>query len=342
MLTARALHQAGMDVLLIEQHELGRDSSWAANGMLNPIYPWHSPKPVVELMLNGLHHYPTLSAELHEISHIDMQWEASGAIYLDMDEYHAAQSWANEYQQTIKVLDSQVALQQQDGALAPTLNQGFYFPEFYQLRNPRQLAALRAWLRLTPLLISEHNPVEQLLINDGQVQGVQLGKHDWQAKRVIITAGAWTSSFPELQLGVRSTTTHSVIFRGEPNVLQHMIIKDGRSLVPRRDGRIVFSTPLTNSAESIADPLAAMKAEAMQLVPALEHIRMQHQWCGVFPETVDGLPYIGEHPKIENLWVNVGLAQYGLAATVASARLLVAQVLGETPDIDPTPFSLGR
>jgi glycine oxidase len=342
MLTARALHQAGMQVMLIEQHELGRDSSWAANGMLNPIYPWRCPKPVMDLMLSGLEHYPTLSEALSEVSGIDMQWEASGSVYFDVNEFDAAQAWATHYQQTYQVLDNPAALQRCDSALASTFKQGLYFPEFCQLRNPRQLAALRAWLRLNPLLISEHTPVDSLIIEGGEIRGVRLGQQDWLAKRVILTTGAWSTTFAELQLNIRSTTTHSVIFRGEPDVLKHMVIQEGKSLVPRRDGRIVFSTPLSTNAEVLADPLAAMKAEAMQLVPAVEHIRMQHQWCGVFPETADGLPFIGEHSQIKNLWVNVGLAQYGLAATVASAQLLVAQVLGQTPEIDPTPFRLGR
>lgn len=342
MLTARALHQAGMSVMLIEQHELGRDSSWAANGMLNPVYPWHCPAPVMDLVLNGLQHYPALSAELNSVSAIDMQWEVSGTLYLDANEYSAAQAWATHYQQAYQLLDGMEWLHACEPALAPAFNQGLHFPQFAQLRNPRQLAALRAWLRSYPVLISEHTSVDSLIIEEGAICGVRMGGQEWRAKRVILTTGAWSSSFPELQLGIRSTTTHSVIFRGEPDVLKHMVIYQGKSLVPRRDGRIVFSTPLNNSEQALADPLAAMKAEAMELVPALEHIRMQHQWCGVFPETLDGLPYIGEHNHIANLWVSVGLAQYGLAATVASARLLVAQVLGETLDIDPTPFSLGR
>ncbi|WP_020558219.1 NAD(P)/FAD-dependent oxidoreductase [Thiofilum flexile] len=342
MLTARALHQAGMSVMLMEQHELGRDSSWAANGMLNPVYPWHCPAPVMDLVLNGLQHYPALSAELNTVSAIDMQWEISGTLYLDQAEYAAAQRWAAQYQQEYERLAGAAALKRSELALAPTFSEGLYFPHFCQLRNPRQLAALRAWLRSYPVLISEHNPVESLIIEDGVVRGVRMGNQDWLAKRVILTTGAWSNGFAELQLGIRSTTTHSVIFRGEPERLKHMVIYQGKSLVPRRDGRIVFSTPLSGDAMGTTDPLAAMQAEAVELIPALADIRMQHQWCGVFPETLDGLPYIGEHSQLANLWVNVGLAQYGLAATVASARLLVAQLLDETPELDPLPFNLAR
>lgn len=36
MLTARFLHNAGLEVMLVDQGELGRESTWAGGGILSP------------------------------------------------------------------------------------------------------------------------------------------------------------------------------------------------------------------------------------------------------------------------------------------------------------------
>lgn len=42
MLTALFLHDAGLKVMLADQNELGRESSWAGGGLITPLYPWQA------------------------------------------------------------------------------------------------------------------------------------------------------------------------------------------------------------------------------------------------------------------------------------------------------------
>ena len=49
MLTARELHKAGVDVLVIERGPLGGESSWAGGGIISPLYPWRYSKSVNRL-----------------------------------------------------------------------------------------------------------------------------------------------------------------------------------------------------------------------------------------------------------------------------------------------------
>ncbi|KPE33766.1 D-amino acid oxidase, partial [Pseudomonas aeruginosa] len=52
----------------------------------------------------------------------------------------------------------------------------------------------------------------------------------------------------------------------------------------------------------------------------------------------DGLPLLGEHPAQPGLWLAVGHEGLGVTTAPGSARLLAAQLLGETPPLDATPY----
>ena len=47
--TAYVLNQRGLDITVIEQRTLGGSASWAAGGILSPMYPWRYPDEVVQL-----------------------------------------------------------------------------------------------------------------------------------------------------------------------------------------------------------------------------------------------------------------------------------------------------
>ena len=47
---------------------------------------------------------------------------------------------------------------------------------------------------------------------------------------------------------------------------------------------------------------------------------------------------LGEHPAQPGLWLAVGHEGLGVTTAPGSARLLAAQLFGETPPLDPTPY----
>ncbi|MCG7904859.1 MAG: FAD-binding oxidoreductase, partial [Candidatus Thiodiazotropha weberae] len=71
MLTARELSAAGMNVTLLEQGRIGRESSWAGGGIISPLYPWRYTNSVNDLAAWSQQSYPSLSEELKEASGID-------------------------------------------------------------------------------------------------------------------------------------------------------------------------------------------------------------------------------------------------------------------------------
>jgi D-amino-acid dehydrogenase len=64
-------------------------------------------------------------------------------------------------------------------------------------------------------------------------------------------------------------------------------------------------------------------------------------WTGLRPMSSDGVAHIGQS-RLENIFINTGHGHLGWTQAVASGRLLADIVSGNTPEIDPTPFSPGR
>jgi len=94
MLQARSLAHAGFDVVLVEQGELGRESSWAGGGIISPLYPWRYTDAVTALANRSQQIYPSLVDDLHTESGIDPEYSANGLLVLSVKDESAAVSWS--------------------------------------------------------------------------------------------------------------------------------------------------------------------------------------------------------------------------------------------------------
>ena len=72
--------------------------------------------------------------------------------------------------------------------------------------------------------------------------------------------------------------------------------------------------------------------------PGLAGLNAIRAWTGFRAATPDGLPLLGEHPAQPGLWLAVGHEGLGVTTAPGSARLLAAQLFGETPPLDATPY----
>ena len=65
---------------------------------------------------------------------------------------------------------------------------------------------------------------------------------------------------------------------------------------------------------------------------------VERHWAGLRPGSPGGVPYIGRHPEIGNLFINSGHYRNGVVLGPASARLVADLVLGREPVVDPEPY----
>ncbi|MGI0151856.1 MAG: NAD(P)/FAD-dependent oxidoreductase, partial [Thermoplasmata archaeon] len=98
------------------------------------------------------------------------------------------------------------------------------------------------------------------------------------------------------------------------------------------------STALTSSPEFLRRMAQALTG----LIPALGGLGVLRSWSGLYDDTPDGLPIIGEAPGLPGFIQANGFGGHGFMLAPAAARRIAAIVLGEPIDLEPARFGPGR
>lgn len=333
-MTAMSLVKQGYAVTIVERNQIASqtsgESSWAGAGILFPLLPWHYLDTVNAITMQGAALYQQICADLFHETGIDAELIQSGMLilpgYKNNHENDKALAWCQENE-----LPYQEVSHSFEPRLADYTKQALWMPTVYQVRPPKLMLALRAWLEKHQVRLLEHTELKPLLEN-GPIQSWQTTQDDsLEADIFIVTSGAW--SFELLKqttstLNVKPMRGQILLYKPEKN-LTHMVYKDGFYMVPRQDGYLLTGSTLEDvgfdprTSEIVRDEL---KAKAEAILPDLAGLPIIKHWSGLRPGTPDNLPTIGPHPHIENLYLNTGHFRYGLTMAPASAALLTQQI----------------
>lgn len=344
MLSALRLAETGQRVQVIERGVLGREASWAGGGIVSPLYPWRYGRAVTALANWSQDFYPDLGRTLASDTGVDPEVFETGLYWLDMDDEEAALGWADREGaplQSVAIDDVYAAV--------PPLGAGFsramYRPGIANVRNPRLAQALRAALEAHPrVTLREHQAVEGLALTSGRVTGVNTSEGRIDADRVVIAAGAWSGTLLAdlgITLPVAPVKGQMILYKCDPAFLPTMVLARSRYAIPRRDGHVLIGSTLEHAAfdkTPTAEALQSLEASAFELLPALKRYPKVGHWAGLRPGSPGGVPFIGEVPGYEGLWLNCGHYRNGLVLAPASCQLLADLMIGNTPIIDPAPY----
>lgn len=345
LLTAYELRGAGLNVMVLDRGEPAREASWAGGGILSPLYPWRYPDPINVLARWGQRAYPALAASLLEQTGIDSEFFPCGLVMFDDGEETMARPWASRWEMPYEVVTGSVPVAAKHCRLGS--GNALWFPSIAQIRNPRLTQALVQQLRNSGVVV-RGGVSPQLVIHAGQIAGVQVQSEWILAKYVVVAAGAWSTQLDDRLSQVAKiypVKGQMLLYRCDPGLLSCMVLSAGRYLIPRRDGRILVGSTVEDVGfDRTLTPEACQELSsfARDTLPQLENAKLEHHWAGFRPATPDGLPYIGEHPEIQGLFVNAGHFRNGVVMGPASARLTAELLLARPPSFDPTPYRLGR
>ena len=88
-------------------------------------------------------------------------------------------------------------------------------------------------------------------------------------------------------------------------------------------------------------PFDVVNARVKQLYPDLEW-SSDERWLGHRPSTVDSVPFIGPSPKARQIHFAFGAQHIGLTTGPKTGRLIADIIGNRTPNIDLSPFEVGR
>lgn len=347
MLTARELANSGVSVTLLEQGEIGRESSWAGGGILSPLYPWNYADAVNDLAAWSQQHYPRLVSELIEEGGIDPQWTRNGLLVLDTEMFPGAILWAQARAIAYESLDSR-RMHTGEPELSDAYQQGLLFPDIAQIRNPRLIKSLHTSCLEHGIQLIDHSPVKELLMSEASVTGVVVDNRCYEADVVVICAGAWSAQLVaglDCTVPIKPMRGQMILYHTVPGRIQRITLSKGRYVIPRRDGRVLAGSTLEDvgfDKSTTEQALAELREAAESLYPCLHDAPIERHWSGLRPESPQGIPYICSIPGTQGLFLNAGHFRNGVVLGPASARLMADIVMEREPILDITPYSASR
>jgi glycine oxidase len=348
LLTAKQFLQAGATVTLIEKNPSSQEASWAGGGILLPLYPWRQAAAISDLVIPSLKSYPLLATELMTATQLDPEWTQCGLLITQNPDVEVATNWCKTAQ-----IPATTAENSFFSAVNSQFLQPLWLPSIAQVRNPRLLKSLRAFLLQKGARFIDNCALMAVEQKKQRVNAIETTHGKLAVHQLIIATGAWTGElsqtlFPECANNaseIKPVKGQMLLFDAKPDMLNHIVLEGEHYLIPRRDGKILAgsSVEYTGFDKSVS---AAMKTQlydfATRLLPALKNFPVSKQWAGLRPGTEHGIPYIAIHPEIENLSINAGHFRNGLTMAPASAQLLADLILKRPSLLDPAPYQLTR
>lgn len=345
---ARELALAGRRVQLLEAGGEQGQAWRAAAGMLAPQIEAAPEDPQLELGVAAREHYRPLAGALRETTGIDIGLWQEGIALVAADETEAAD------------LRFKVASQRQQGLLSDWLDAGEVQARWSWLRPthgalwaahdgalaPEKL--VRALLADSARLgvAMTHDRVTALESRGDRVVGVVGQRGRYSADSVVLAAGAWSGTIVGLPrpVSVEPVRGQMVAFAWPEGAGRAIVYGRDCYVVAREDEAIVGSTMeyVGFRPEVTPDGEASIVESVGELSAELGGSPVRRSWAGLRPMTPDGLPLLGNEPRLSGLWYATGHGRHGILLAGLTGVLIRQLVSGEPAAEDLRPFAPER
>lgn len=287
-----------------------------------------------------------------------VEHDACGTIWIAADDEEMAealrkQQFYSDRGVAVEILDAH-SLAEAEPNLRPGLVGGLHVPGDSVIYPPcaAQFFVDRARAGGADLFLGE---AVQAIADDG----VRLRKGTFISSGIIVNStGSWSPTLtPELE--VKKRKGHLVITDRYPKFLQHQLVELGYlksahsvtadsvafNIQPRQTGQLLIgSSRQYDVADSSVDPsiLTRMLSRAVEYLPGLSRLSSLRAWTGFRAATPDKLPLIGPYSEHERLYLATGHEGLGITTSLATAKLLVAQIMNHEPAISVVPYLPAR
>ena len=349
LLTALELVEQGCSITLFDQQHTGHAASWAGGGILSPMYPWRYPREVNHLAQHGKSMYQQWNEKLLPETGIDFQIHETGMLIFDEDDFDVGLNYKNQYNEPMQYCEylQREQLEKVNPHISQSFQHAIYFPQLANVRNPRLLKSLTAYLKQHPnVQIYENTWIDRFEIKHNEIQYIQAQNgQQFEADHFVIATGAWSNHWSQqlqLHIPVEPVQGQMLLFKTPENWLPTMCMNQVMYLIPRIDGHVVCGSSMNHLGfdhrPSVQTQQNIYKA-CTELVPELANFPIVKQWAGLRPSSPSGIPYIGKMPNMSNLWANFGHYRNGLCMGPASARLLRQLMLKQSTIIAPEAYA---
>ena len=348
---ALRLAQSGLKVAVIERGRIGREASWAAAGMISPQTEASGPGPFFDLCLRSRSLYPEFTAEVTELSGIDVEYRNQGSLCIQLtedDKSHARQwtTWQSEAGLRIESIPLDT-LHQLEPSVTESATGAVFVPSDHQVENRRLMQGLELALRRLGVEVIEEQTASELTVERNRVTGILCGAQRLDPGLVVIAAGCWSGELLEpagLKVDTIPARGQMVALKGAGSPINHALHSSKCYVIPRLDGRILVGATVeyVGFQKGItAGGISSLLAAAIELAPGLTSCEIIEAWSGLRPDTSDHLPILGPS-GVDNLLLATGHFRNGILLAPITAELIAATISGGGPILELMPFSIDR
>lgn len=194
-----------------------------------------------------------------------------------------------------------------------------------------------------------HGRVTGLGLSGRSVSGVQVDGETVDTNTVVLAMGPWTS---EIEAWIGS---HVPVTPLKGQILRLRLLPaqaetrfsdtDGNYMARKADGLVYVGTTEERVGFDETPTDAARRQvlrQAERFVSAVSRAEVVKQTACLRPLSPDGLPILGAAPGLSGVYIATGHGRAGLLLAPGSAAALAAQITGESPAIDLSPFDPAR
>lgn len=351
---AYELAKSGAVVQVLEPRTPGQGATRASAGILAPDIEGHGSTPLRTLGRRSIGLYDDFIADLRSDSGHDIFYQRNGTFDLafspdDVDRLHQlAKALTRDGIEARWVPRAgfdelePLASKQAQGAL--------FIPHHgYVAVTALTLAAATAAGKYGAAFASNTGAIRIFPMPDGRV-GVQSSNRMWDADRVVLAAGSWSSSISVQgadSIPVKPIRGQLIQLQATPGAINRVIWGPEGYLVPWPDGAVLVGSTVEDvgfDENHTDEAVAKLRAAAASLAPTLSQAALTSVRTGLRPKGPDDLPVLGRSKAVPGLIYATAHYRNGVMFAPLTVRLVSDLVFDRSDDpalaaLDPQRLS---
>jgi glycine oxidase len=336
------LAQAGLKVALFDRNEPGREASWASAGILSPAPESPAMISMVPLAKASMNLYPSLVANVEEISGEKVGFRPKGTIDVffnkdaipDLSTLITLHHGLGLKAEPLRPEDAR----ELEPSLSPELEAAALRPDEASIDNRALTHAMLTAAANSGVEVFAGANVTGILKEGNRCVGLKLGSETISAKWIVIAAGCFSAEIAGVKefAPVRPAKGQMVSLRADGLEIERVIWGEKIYIVPRNDERILAGATVEYvgfDKQVTAGGIERILSAAIEVIPELANARIEETWAGLRPDSPDHLPILGP-TDIDGLMIATGHFRSGILLTPITARLIRQWITERSVEID--------
>lgn len=347
---AYELSLRGISSLVLERNEIASEASSAAAGMLAAQAEFIEEAPLFELALKSRAMFPQLVEKLKELAGMDVGFVKKGLMRIamtaeDVLRYQEQAKHQHHLGLSVDWLTKEQTLEIEP-LLAPSVEGALFIEDDTQVISSQLTEAYAKAAVTLGAQLHKYAEVQELIYDQGKIRGVRVQNEHIYCEKVVIASSIWSTRLLQsagYDLPLSSVKGECIAVKLAHSIIRKTIYTDGCYLVPKANGELIIGAtvkPHTINKSVTLGGVSSLIQRAEQLVPSIRESELISAWSGLRPLTPTGLPYIGEHPEIEGLFIATGHYRNGILLSPVTGVMIADLIEGKKLEEELSAFAI--